>query len=61
MVDSFDHDDQFSPDFMHFADIDGSGTTDIIYVGKTKIQVRYNYSGNSLSEVDELLQSISKY
>jgi len=50
---NFDHSDQFNPKYIHLADIDGSGTTDIIYVGKNKIQVRYNHAGNSLSTPDE--------
>ncbi|MCF2490256.1 SpvB/TcaC N-terminal domain-containing protein [Dyadobacter sp. CY347] len=50
---AFDHPDLFNPAFLHFADIDGSGTTDLIYIGNQKIQVYFNQSGNSLSEVFE--------
>lgn len=50
---SFDADTDFNPQFVHLADIDGSGTTDIIYTGKNKIQVWFNQSGNSLKDPDE--------
>ncbi len=53
MSGSFDHEDHFNPQYIHLADIDGTGTTDIVYVAKNKIQVRYNHAGNSLSEPDE--------
>ncbi len=53
MEGSFDFDDHFNPDFLQFADIDGSGATDIVYLAKNKIQIWYNESGNSLSKVDE--------
>src|SRR5690625_4288365 len=33
----FDHPDAFNPAFIKLADIDGSGTADIIYLGKNKI------------------------
>lgn len=39
----------FNPHSLHLADIDGSGTTDIVYVGDQTIQVWFNQSGNSLS------------
>src|SRR5688572_3931274 len=45
----------FNPRYIHFADVDGSGTTDIIYTGNDKIQVWFNQSGNSLSKVFEFL------
>ena len=53
MEGSFDYEDHFNPDYLQFADIDGSGTTDIIYLAKNKIQIWYNESGNSLSKADE--------
>src|SRR5206468_5805267 len=39
-----------NPQFIQLADIDGSGTTDIIYTGNAKIQVWFNQSGNSLAD-----------
>lgn len=43
----FDHPDQFNAAFIRLADIDGSGTMDIIYLGKNQFQVWLNQSGNS--------------
>lgn len=44
---------QFDPQLIRLADIDGSGTTDIVYIGNEKIQVWFNQGGNSLSTVSE--------
>jgi hypothetical protein len=49
----FDTANDFNPRYIHLADIDGSGTTDIIYTGKNKVQVWFNQSGNNLSETFE--------
>jgi RHS repeat-associated protein len=43
----FDHPDSFNPKYIRLADIDGSGTTDIIYLGKNKFSCWKNLSGNS--------------
>lgn len=45
----FDHPDSFNPAFLRLADIDGSGTTDIIYLGKNKFTCWKNLSGNAFS------------
>ena len=45
----FDHSDSFNPAFLRLADIDGSGTTDIIYLGKNKFTCWINLNGNSFS------------
>ncbi|NNV57631.1 insecticidal toxin complex protein [Panacibacter sp. KCS-6] len=51
----FDHPDTFNPSYIRLADIDGSGTTDIIYLGKNKFTCWMNLSGNSFSgEVFEI-------
>ncbi|MBC7826537.1 MAG: VCBS repeat-containing protein [Chitinophagaceae bacterium] len=42
-----DHPDQFNTAFIHLADIDGSGTTDLIYLGKNKCSIWLNQHGNS--------------
>lgn len=47
----FDHPDNFNPSYVHLADIDGSGTTDIIYLGKNKFTCWKNLSGNKFSPV----------
>ncbi len=45
----FDHADTFNPAYLRLADIDGSGTTDIIYLGKNNFSCWKNLSGNSFS------------
>lgn len=60
----FDHPDAFQPSYIRLADIDGSGTTDIIYLGKTKFTCWKNLSGNRFSEVPfeiELLPAIHSH
>ncbi|MBL0073876.1 MAG: insecticidal toxin complex protein [Bacteroidetes bacterium] len=45
----FDHPDSFNPSFLRLIDIDGSGTPDIIYLGKNKFTCWMNLSGNRFS------------
>jgi len=45
----FDHPDFFNPAYIRLADIDGSGTTDVIYLGRNKFSCWKNQSGNSFS------------
>jgi len=45
----FDHPDSFNPNYLRLADIDGSGTSDIIYLGKNKFTCWKNLSGNRFS------------
>ncbi len=45
----FDFPNSFNPAFLRLADIDGSGTPDIIYLGKNKFTCWMNLSGNSYS------------
>lgn len=45
----FERDDKFDPKRILLADVDGSGTTDIIYVGEGGASVYLNQSGNSWS------------
>lgn len=45
----FDAPDAFNPAFIHLADIDGSGTTDIIYLGKNRFTCWLNLSGNAFA------------
>ncbi len=42
----FDHPDNFNPQFLRLADIDGSGTTDVIYLAKNDFKVWMNLNGN---------------
>ena len=43
----FDAEDLFDPKRVRLVDIDGSGTTDILYVGRAGVQVYFNQSGNA--------------
>jgi len=45
----FDHPDAFNPSYLRLADIDGSGTSDIIYLGKNRFTCWKNLSGNRFS------------
>ena len=49
----FDHPEQFSEARIRLADIDGSGTTDLIYLGRNLVRCWINQSGNSWSEPRE--------
>jgi hypothetical protein len=46
----FDRQDQFNQKFIHLAEIDGSGTSDIIYLANDQIHIYLNQSGNSFSD-----------
>ncbi|KAL5331064.1 hypothetical protein ACEPPN_000593 [Leptodophora sp. 'Broadleaf-Isolate-01'] len=46
----FDSSDIFNENRVHLADIDGSGTTDIIYVGSAGVSIYLNQSGNSFAD-----------
>ncbi|MDR4505817.1 MAG: hypothetical protein MRK01_13680 [Candidatus Scalindua sp.] len=46
----FDHPDAFNPAYLRLADIDGSGTSDIIYLGKNRFTCWKNLSGNRFSK-----------
>ncbi|HLB50055.1 MAG TPA: SpvB/TcaC N-terminal domain-containing protein, partial [Anaerolineales bacterium] len=45
----FDHPDQFDHKHIRLADIDGTGTTDIIYLHRDGVRLYFNQSGNSWS------------
>ena len=46
----FDHPDQFDHKRIRLADIDGSGTTDIIYLHRDGVRLHFNQSGNGWSQ-----------
>ncbi|WP_448544492.1 SpvB/TcaC N-terminal domain-containing protein [Roseiflexus sp.] len=50
----FDTPDQFDQRRIRLADIDGSGTTDIIYLHRDGVRLYFNQSGNSWSAPREL-------
>jgi RHS repeat-associated protein len=50
----FDHPDQFNPAYIHLSDVNGTGATDIIYLGKNQFKAWLNLSGNGWSEPKEI-------
>ena len=52
----FDHPDRFDPARVRLADLDGSGTTDIVYLHPDAPRMYFNRSGNSWSEGRPILQ-----
>jgi RHS repeat-associated protein len=50
----FDNPDQFDHKRIRLADIDGSGTTDIIYLHRDGVRLYFNQSGNSWSEPQQM-------
>ncbi len=50
----FDNPDSFNPQFLHLADVSGTGATDIIYLGKNKFKAFINLSGNAWSDAHEI-------
>lgn len=51
----FDTSDGFNPNYLLLADVDGSGTTDIIYLGEKGFQAWMNISGNAWSPAPEVI------
>jgi RHS repeat-associated protein len=45
----FDAPEQFDPRRVRLADIDGSGTTDLLYLGRDGVRLFFNESGNSFA------------
>ncbi len=52
----FDHPDQFSQQRIRLADIDGSGTNDILYLHRDGVRLYFNQSGNRWSVPHHLHQ-----
>jgi hypothetical protein len=50
----FDYSDNFDPKRIRLADIDGSGNTDIVYLGGQAIDLYFNQSGNAWSTPQRL-------
>ncbi|WP_295720785.1 SpvB/TcaC N-terminal domain-containing protein [Mucilaginibacter sp.] len=46
----FDYEDRFNPQYIKLADVDGSGTSDIIYLGRDSFSIWLNRQGNSFTE-----------
>lgn len=50
----FDYPDTFNPSYIHLADISGTGTTDIIYLGENSFKAFINLSGNAWSDAHSI-------
>jgi RHS repeat-associated protein len=50
----FDNPDEFEQHRLRLADIDGTGTTDLIYLHRDGVRLYFNQSGNSWSAAHEL-------
>jgi hypothetical protein len=50
----FDHPDEFDQRRIRLADIDGSGTTDIVYLHRDGVRLYFNQSGNGWSRPQRL-------
>ena len=48
----FDTPESFNPHYLKLADLDGSGTTDIVYLGGNSFSVYFNQAGNSWSKTN---------
>lgn len=53
----FDNPDTFNPAYLRLADIDGSGTIDIVYLGKNDFRVWMNLNGNSWTQEPQIITS----
>lgn len=54
----FDAPDQFDQRYIHLADLDGSGATDIIYLSRGDVRLYFNQSGNRWSDARSLKESL---
>lgn len=50
----FDTTDLFNPDYIHLADVSGTGASDILYLGKNNFRAWLNQSGNGWSEEENI-------
>ncbi len=50
----FIDEEHFDPRRIRLADVDGSGTTDIVYIGDRGVRVWFNQSGNAWSAVNSI-------
>lgn len=53
---TFDSEDAFNPRYIKLTDIDGSGTTDIVYMKKDSIHIWMNHSGNRWAQAPEIIE-----
>ncbi len=50
----FDYSDTFNPEYLHLADVSGTGATDLIYLGENSFKAFINLSGNAWSKAHEI-------
>lgn len=50
----FDSEEAFDPKRIRLADIDGSGSADLLYIGNDGVRAWFNQSGNAWSEVNNV-------
>lgn len=50
----FDFADAYHPKYLHLADVSGTGTTDLVYLGANSCKAFLNLSGNGWSEAHEI-------
>jgi RHS repeat-associated protein len=50
----FTYEDEFDPRRVRLADIDGSGTSDLLYIGADGVTLSFNLSGNSWAKPQKL-------
>ncbi len=53
----FDYTDSFNPSLLRLADIDGSGTIDVAYLGKNDFRVWMNLNGNEWATSPQIIQA----
>ncbi|MEJ7828069.1 MAG: toxin TcdB middle/N-terminal domain-containing protein, partial [Segetibacter sp.] len=56
----FDHPDNFNPSMIHLANIDGSGTADIIYLGTNQFAIWLNQNGNNFLASPKIIEPFPK-
>jgi len=50
----FDTPDLFNPDYVHLAEVSGTGAFDVLYLGQNKCRAWLNQSGNAWSEPEDI-------
>ncbi|MCP5108626.1 MAG: toxin [bacterium] len=55
-----DHPETFNPQYIKLADLDGSGTTDLIYLGEDSFHAWFNRGGNTWSEEKRVIDAFPK-
>lgn len=50
----FDHPDHYNPDYLHLADVSGTGVTDLLYLGEGGCKAYLNLNGNAWSDAQPI-------